>query len=64
MGIARRIDMQGLAGLAILCAMGGGEVVRPEPQPVRYREFCGPPFPKSRQHRRAMMRQAAKAIAA
>lgn len=64
MGIARHIDISGLAGLAMLCAMGGGEIIRSAPRPVRYREFCGPPFPKSRQHRRAMMRQAAKAIAA
>jgi len=60
MGIARSMDLSGLAGLAMLCAMGGAEIVS-KPRPMRYREFCGPPHPKSRQHLRALMRQAAKA---
>jgi len=63
MGIARRMDIAGVAGLAMMCAMSGATVSSP-PRPVRYREFCGPPYPKSRQHRRALMRQADKAIAA
>lgn len=65
-----------LAGaLALLAAQSGaaGEVIRyvegDEPQrtkskrkaePKKYRDFCGPPEPKSRQHRRALERQAAK----
>lgn len=61
MGIARRLDISGLAGLAMLCAMGGAEIESRPPRPMRYREFCGPPHPKSRQHLRALMRQAAKA---
>jgi hypothetical protein len=60
MGIARHVDLHGLAGLAMLCAMGAAEIEPAPRRPMRYREFCGPPHPKSRQHLRALMRQAAK----
>lgn len=48
-----------LAEYAMLCVMRGG-LPKSEPRPVRYDQFCGPPFPASRQHLRALQRQAEK----
>ena len=44
-------------GLAVLSAMSSGSVASVR-KPRRYREFCGPPFPATRQQRRAMLRAA------
>ena len=50
-----------LAGIAMLSALSGGGM-RKEPRLRRYSQFCGPPYPASRQQLRQMRRQAAKAV--
>lgn len=54
-----RVDLAGIACLAVLAAMTGG-ARDTKPRLRRYSQFCGPPHPKSRQHRRALEREAAK----
>ena len=51
-----------LAGIATLLAMSGwGSGLRKDTT-VKYRSFCGPTYPVSRQHRRQLQRQADAAV--
>ena len=50
------------AALALLAAMSEGSIPRKAPRLRQYDKPIGPPFPASRQMRRAMERQAKKGI--
>ena len=63
MGMNRHVvGMSGIAGLAALAAMSGAGTKVKRPM-RRYREPLGPPYPETRQQRRAMMREREKALA-
>jgi len=50
--------------LAVISSMSaGGNLPRKKPSLRRYSTFCGPPYPTSRQHRRAMQRASSAALA-
>lgn len=50
------VGLASFAGLAVIAAMGSAH--RKTPTNRVYREFCGPPYPATRQQRRALMRKA------
>ena len=68
-------QLAALAALASLSAMSGpveriyhvdrgDRLPRKKPRPRSYSKPCGPPYPETRQQRRAMMREREKALSA
>lgn len=55
-------NLRGMRGLAALAVMARG-MPRKKPSPRRYSSFCGPPYPNTRQQRRALERKSTSALA-
>jgi hypothetical protein len=56
------MNLIGIAALATLSAMSGSAPTAREPSLRYYGEPVGPPFPRTRQQRRAMERASTKAL--